>query len=241
VLFREDALNRIRSGAVSVVFRRWRRARVRTGTKLRTMIGLIEVRSVAEVDAVDDADARLAGYRSAAALRADIPGDGAYPLFRMEVAYAGPDPRIALRAQSLLSAGDIAELTAKLDRMDRSSRRGAWTRTVLGLLAARPAIRAGDLFADAGYPDLQTFKRDVRRLKELGLTESLDVGYRLSPRGLVVLDAPSPSGRAVPDPSSPRGRTVPDAPFPSGRAVPDPSSPRGRTVPGGSSPPAEPG
>ncbi len=27
-----------------------------------------------------------------------------------------------------------------------------------------------------------TFKRDVRKLKELGLTESLDTGYRLSPR-----------------------------------------------------------
>jgi hypothetical protein len=27
------------------------------------------------------------------------------------------------------------------------------------------------------------FKRDVRKLKELGLTESLEVGYRLSPRG----------------------------------------------------------
>ena len=27
------------------------------------------------------------------------------------------------------------------------------------------------------------FKRDVRKLKELGLTESLPVGYRLSPRG----------------------------------------------------------
>ena len=33
------------------------------------------------------------------------------------------------------------------------------------------------------------FKRRVRRLKELGLTESLEVGYRLSPRGEVLLAA----------------------------------------------------
>ena len=46
MLFRQDALDRIRSGRVSVVFRRWRRARVRPGSRLRTMIGLIEVRSV---------------------------------------------------------------------------------------------------------------------------------------------------------------------------------------------------
>jgi hypothetical protein len=31
------------------------------------------------------------------------------------------------------------------------------------------------------------FKQDVRKLKELGLTESLEVGYRLSPRGQAVL------------------------------------------------------
>src|SRR4051794_28967011 len=32
------------------------------------------------------------------------------------------------------------------------------------------------------------FKRDVRKLKERGLTESLAIGYRLSPRGEAVLD-----------------------------------------------------
>jgi hypothetical protein len=31
------------------------------------------------------------------------------------------------------------------------------------------------------------FKLDVRKLKELGLTESLPVGYRLSPRGEFLL------------------------------------------------------
>jgi predicted transcriptional regulator len=31
------------------------------------------------------------------------------------------------------------------------------------------------------------FKQDVRKLKELGLTESLEVGYRLSPRGEAVV------------------------------------------------------
>jgi hypothetical protein len=185
VLFREDALNRIREGRVSVVFRRWRRARVRAGTRLRTMIGLLEVRSVVPVEEIDAADAPLAGYDDVDALRADVPGDPANPLFRIEVAFAGADPRSALRTDT---AG-VAEVLAALDRIDRGSRRGAWTRTVLALIAARPATRAGDLFADAGYADLASFKRDVRRLKELGLTESLEVGYRLSPRGAAVLHA----------------------------------------------------
>lgn len=33
------------------------------------------------------------------------------------------------------------------------------------------------------------FKANVRKLKELGLTESLEVGYRLSARGRALLDA----------------------------------------------------
>jgi hypothetical protein len=187
VLLRQDALEKIRSGRVTLVFRRWRRPRVRAGTRQRTAIGLIEVRSVAVVADVTDADARAAGYPNEAALRADIPGDASHPLYRIEVGYAGPDPRIALRERTP-SAAELVEIAAVLDRMDRTGARGPWTRTVLRLIADRPAIRAGDLFGVAGYPDLQTFKRDVRRLKELGLTESLEVGYRLSARGAAVLN-----------------------------------------------------
>ena len=32
------------------------------------------------------------------------------------------------------------------------------------------------------------FKQNVRKLKTLGLTESLEVGYRLSPRGMALLE-----------------------------------------------------
>jgi hypothetical protein len=186
MLFPQDALDRIRDGRVSVVFRRWRQARVRAGSRLRTMIGLIEVRSVDRVDDVTEDDAVKAGYDTADALLDDIPGDATHPLFRMEVGFAGADPRIELREQAALSDEDFAGLTAKLDRMDQG-KRGPWTRAVLALIAARPAVRAGDLFAGAGYLDMLSFKRDVRRLKELGLTESLEVGYRLSPRGQAVL------------------------------------------------------
>jgi hypothetical protein len=185
VLFRADALDRIRSGRVSVVFRRWHHARVRAGTRLRTMIGLVEVRSVARVEDVATADLEAAGYGSVDELRADIPGDPAHPLFRVEVGFAGADPRVALRED----VDGVADVVARLERMDTGARRGPWTRTVLELIAARPATRAADLFADAGYADLASFKRDVRRLKELGLTESLEVGYRLSPRGAAALQA----------------------------------------------------
>ncbi|CAN5854161.1 hypothetical protein BH23ACT4_BH23ACT4_13850 [soil metagenome] len=51
------------------------------------------------------------------------------------------------------------------------------------------------LAEEIGEPGL-LFKQKVRRLKELGLTESLSIGYRLSSRGSELLDClvPEPPG-----------------------------------------------
>jgi hypothetical protein len=50
------------------------------------------------------------------------------------------------------------------------------------VIADQPGIVSTDLAEAMGW-ERQDFKVHVRRLKELGLTLSLDVGYRLSPRG----------------------------------------------------------
>ena len=99
---------------------------------------------------------------------------------------AGDDPRIALRRDAEIDDTEFAATERKLARLDIASRRGPWTRRVLTLIADRPATRAGDLAESFGRERL-AFKTDVRKLKALGLTESLDVGYRLSPRGRAVL------------------------------------------------------
>jgi len=52
----------------------------------------------------------------------------------------------------------------------------------LQTIAQNPNVRAGDLAA-ALDRERDDFKIDVRKLKALGLTESLEIGYRLSPRG----------------------------------------------------------
>lgn len=52
----------------------------------------------------------------------------------------------------------------------------------MAAIAAEPGRQAPDLAAGQGR-DTAPFKADVRKLKELGLTESLEIGYRLSPRG----------------------------------------------------------
>ena len=55
-------------------------------------------------------------------------------------------------------------------------------REELARAAERPGI-VSTVLAEAMGWERQDFKLHVRRLKELGLTLSLDVGYRLSPRG----------------------------------------------------------
>jgi hypothetical protein len=182
VLFRQDVLRRIGEGSVTLAFRRWRRPTVKAGGTLRTRVGVLAIESVEVVgeNEVTDADARRAGAEDREALLAALPGEG--PLHRIEFRLAGPDPRVALRERSDISAAERAELDARLGRLDAASRHGPWTAAVLRLIADRPATRAPDLAASLGR-ETAPFKADVRKLKELGLTESLPVGYRLSPRG----------------------------------------------------------
>jgi hypothetical protein len=182
VQIRRPVLDAIAAGTVTLAFRRWDRPRVRPGGTQRTPVGVLEFTAVDPVDEADLTadDARTAGFADVAALRQAQRGDG--QLYRVEVRLAGPDPRVALRSKRRLTQAERAQLTARLERMDRASPHGPWTAAVLELIAQNPGVRAPDLAARMGRETLP-FKRDVRKLKELGLTESLEVGYRLSPRG----------------------------------------------------------
>ncbi len=192
MLFRQDVLCRIAEGDVTLAFRRWRRPTVKAGGTLRTRVGVLAIDSVERVDEdqVTDADARRAGAADREALLAGLRAEGR--LYRVEFRLAGPDPRIALRERSHISPGERAEIDTRLARLDAASRHGPWTAAVLELIAKQPGTRAPDLAASFGR-ETAPFKTDVRKLKELGLTESLLVGYRLSPRGRAYL---SPRARA---------------------------------------------
>jgi hypothetical protein len=188
MLFTGQALEGFESGVLGLAFRRWDRPRVRAGTRMRTRIGVLEVDSVAEVSAsvISGEDARRAGFAGREELIEELARRGRGRIYRVELHLAGPDPRVELRERDALSATDVAEIDARLARMDTASRSGPWTMQVLELIEARPGVRAADLAASLGS-EKPPFKRRVRGLKELGLTESLEVGYRLSPRGRAYL------------------------------------------------------
>jgi len=188
VLIRPAELEAIRDGEIDLAFRRWDRARVKVGTRLRTAVGLLEVTSVSPValSALRADDARRCGAVSLAALKAALSVRASGQVFRVGLTYAGPDPRESLR-ETTPTADDLLDLIAGLARLDAASSIGPWTRATLRIIDTHPEVRAPELAAMVGRPTPE-FKRDVRKLKERGLTESLAIGYRLSPRGEAVLD-----------------------------------------------------
>ena len=188
--FAGDDLAAVAEGRITVAFRRWDRARVLAGRVYRTNAGRLLVDSIEVVDpaAIADQDARAAGLPDAGAARRGLRGQVGDPVFRIEFRLApGPDPRAELAADDRPDEAALADVVTRLDRLDRASTHGPWTREVLRCIAARPAVRAADLASSFGR-ETQPFKIDVRKLKNLGLTYSLPVGYQLSPRGRVVLD-----------------------------------------------------
>ncbi|HEU5483774.1 MAG TPA: hypothetical protein VFU98_02615 [Microlunatus sp.] len=198
MLFTAATLDGLVDGSVSSTYRRWTTVRPKVGSRFTTRAGLVEVTGITVVQpgSLTDEDARAAGFGDRSALLRWIDKKARGPrdtrraedgqLYRIDLALAGPDPRVALRA----AAPDpeaLTELRQRLDRIDAAAEQ-PWTRSVLQQIAARPGVVSTELADEAGQERFY-FKTRVRRLKALGLTESLPVGYRLSPRGEAFLAA----------------------------------------------------
>lgn len=187
MLIKRAVLDRIASGDIDLVFRRWRRPTVRSGGTLRTAVGMLDIIAVDRVPlrAITVSDAHRAGYETRTALMRALDGRSG-DTYRIRVRAGGTDPLLALRAQDHLTTEDVAEIRSRLDAMDARSER-PWTRRYLDLLGDHPHVRAEDLAGSIGI-DKPTFKAKVRKLKALGLTISHSPGYELSPRGWAYLD-----------------------------------------------------
>jgi len=184
VLVSNAVAARIAAGEITVAFRWWRRPTVKSGGTLITQAGQLAIDEVTVIEPAEitDVDARAAGFESADEALDDLGERPDRRLHRVRFHLLGDDPRVALRAQASLTAAERATLDKRLDRWDDAGPSGPWTRAILDVIAHHPGVVSTDLAPLVGL-DRPTFKRRVRQLKSLGLTESLEVGYRLSPRG----------------------------------------------------------
>ena len=184
MIFTMDAMEGIVEGRITLAFRRWQSPRAKAGGRQRHAMGVIEIVSVEPVATISDTEARAAGYADAhdAFAVIDKKSRGG-SIYRIGVRYVGADPRLELRERVDLAPDEVVALRERLRRMDRVD---AWTEAYLRLIASNPGVVARELAPHVGA-ERDPFKIRVRRLKDLGLTESLDVGYRISPRGAALL------------------------------------------------------
>ena len=187
MLLNRDTAEGIANGGITLVLRRWDAPRAKPGGTQRTIAGTVHVNDVTEYPGgyrVTAAQARAAGYPDAKSAQKELDRRPARHTYVIAVSYLAPDERPELAADDMLSDADVDAISTRLDRWDAATQ--PWTREYLQMIGANEAVRAPDLAARVGL-DVPRFKRRVRQLKGLGLTISLDVGYRLSPRGRAYL------------------------------------------------------
>jgi hypothetical protein len=188
VLLNRDTAEGIANGTITLVLRRWDAPRAKPGGTQRTVAGTIRIEGVTECPGsyrVTATQARAAGYQDAKSAQKELDRRPARHTYVIAVSYLAPDERPDLAADDRLSDADVDAIAARLERWDAAAET-PWTRRYLEMVRDNEAVRAPDLAARVGL-DVPRFKRRVRQLKGLGLTISLDVGYRLSPRGKTFL------------------------------------------------------
>jgi len=191
MLIKNVIIERIKAGEISLIFRRWKRPGVKAGGTQMTQRGILGIDSVEIVSEgkITAAEAKAAGYGSKNELLATMPqAADCLDIYRIAVHWVGEDPRKALRVTDKLSKKELDEIIEKLRKLDQNSQRGNWTQLYLQMIHDQPNTHAAILAEQIGLT-IPTFKPWVRKLKALGLTESLRPGYRLSPRGGKVLEA----------------------------------------------------
>jgi hypothetical protein len=189
MLFQRRFHDGIRSGDIRCTVRIWQRPHVKVGGRYALGGGAIVVDTIQEarLDDITAALARRCGFPSLVDLVKTAKHGPGERVFVIDFHYddGKPGARPARKAGAV-SAEELAQLVQRLEAMDARSKIGPWTLATLRAIEARPAVLAAKLARSLGRPR-DEFKRDVRKLKYLGLTLSLEIGYRLTPRGEALL------------------------------------------------------
>lgn len=184
MLFKQTHLNGIKSGSISLAFRKWRKLAVKENSEVKTAVGIVSIEkvSIVRLSAITQQDAVAAGYEQLSVLLELLQAIPEGDVYKIAVHYYAEDPRISLRGQTVLTAEAFELLHTKLTRLDQYSKQGTWTMKLLKIIKDHPKLKAADLAVKTGM-EKDWLKIQVRKLKNLGLTVSHDPGYTISPLG----------------------------------------------------------
>lgn len=189
MLFTQQHLEGIRSGAISLAFRKWNKLSVKKDSLIKTSVGLVQVTAAQQctLAEISEEDAINAGFTDLRSLLAMLNKYSSGDIYRIHVNYYATDPRLALRAQTTLTTEQLEQLKTKVERLDKLSKQGNWTSAILKAIQDNPKLKAADLAIKTGK-EKDWLKLNIRKLKNLGLTISYEPGYTLSPLGIYFLE-----------------------------------------------------
>ncbi len=184
MLFKEVHLLGIKSGKINLAFRKWQKAFVKTGSLLHTTIGLVKIQNIEVVHESDitEKDVCNAGYTERSQLLKSLDNKVMGSIFKISISYHSADPRIRLREQTELSEQQYENLKKKLERLDKYSKQGRWTEKIMFTIKENPNLHAIGIAKLTGH-EKEWLKLNIRKLKNMGLTISHNIGYELSPLG----------------------------------------------------------
>jgi hypothetical protein len=191
VLFQRRFHAGIADGSITKTFRVWSRPQATVGGRYQVgKVGLLQVDAIEQVTlaSISEADVAAAGFESREAMTKYVrrasrkPFDEETTVYAVTFHFDGPDDRPKPDTGGAPTQEAATELSEKLLKMDERHTLGPWTLAVLGLIEEQPGVVSTELANQLGR-ERQQFKNDVRKLKKLGLTISLETGYKLSPKG----------------------------------------------------------
>jgi hypothetical protein len=196
LLFQKRFHEGLKNGAVRLTFRFWSKPQVKPGGRYRVHpIGVVQVDSIEQVklNSLNEKDSMLAGFTSKQEmldymnpLLLKMESDGReVSLFKVALHYGGDGDRASTALKTTVTKDELVVLKAKLQKMDALN---PWTKKTFELIQQYPRIAASQLALKIKMEKVD-FKAYVVKLKKLGLTQSFEVGYEISPYGTVVLKA----------------------------------------------------
>src|SRR4051812_15809857 len=114
MLLKNKTIEGIKSGQISLIFRRWKKAGVKKGGTQMTQLGIIGIDDIKVVteEKITAGDAKKSGFKSKEELLAQM-YDRDEDLYKIKVHWVGEDPRKQLRVNDKLSKKELNEIIGK--------------------------------------------------------------------------------------------------------------------------------
>ena len=190
MLFKTKFSALIKSKKLETAIRKWTRPTVKENGTLITAAGQLRITSVKKINYNEITDKEIieAGYANRKELDRELDRKTVGEIYRIKFKLEGDDPRIKLREHEDLSDVELDTLRKKFQALDARSKIKGWPLRILEAIDKEPGVLAIQQAKKLGYEKMW-FKLHVRKLKNLGLTISLERGYKISPRGKVFLES----------------------------------------------------